>query len=566
MTYQKRRPVLSQLMRTKHLIFALAVIILLILIAFPLGIMFYKSFVVEGQLSFGNYVEVFTERRNLAPVINTIKLGGLTVILSTVIGVAAAWLVARTDLPHKGLLDTLFLTPYMIPPFIGAIAWIQLLSPRVGYLNRFWVQLFNTPQTPFNIYSLAGIVWVMSLHNYPFVYIIVRGALERMDPSLEEVAHMSGAGRLRVMWDITLRLVMPSITGGMLIVFIYTIANFGIPALIGMRARFFVLTTQIYSYIYTGDFSGIKLAASLSTLLMFIAGAGVILNRWYLRRKQYTVISGKSVRPNLVRLRRWRTPVFILVLIFFVIAVIAPLISVFSSAFLRAWGVSFTLENLTFDNFYYILFEYDLTRLAIRNSVVLALSAATLTTIIGSIAAYINVKTDLRGRQLLDVLATLPYAIPGTVVALSMILAWSGAYRINLYNTFWIILVAYIARYMFFAFRNVSSSLSQIHPSLEEVAMVSGADWLRNFRDIIVPLIKPGLIASWFLIFMPTLRELTISILLWGPRTPTIGVAVFEMQDAGYYQNSAALASIILLVVLIGNYLLRKVMGVKISM
>jgi iron(III) transport system permease protein len=167
----------------------------------------------------------------------------------------------------------------------------------------------------------------------------------------------------------------------------------------------------------------------------------------------------------------------------------------------------------------------------------------------------------------LDFLATLPYSIPGTVVAIAMILAWTGQFGINLYNTFWIILVAYVARYMFFAFRNVSASLEQIHPSLEEAARVSGATWLRNFRDIIVPLVRPGLVASFLLVFMPTLRELTISVFLVGPKTTTIGVAVYNLQEEGLYQISAALASLVIVIVFLGNYLVRKVtkVGTKTS-
>jgi len=547
----------------KHILFAVVVIVLFVAIVFPLSQIFIKSFTAEGRMTLQNYSEVFSERRNYAPFFNTLIFAALTVTLSTLIGVPAAWLIARTDLPHKGLLETLFLLPYMIPPFIGAIAWIQLLSPRVGLINRIWMHIFNTTSGPFNIYSLFGVVWVMSLHNYPYIYLSVRGALERMDPSLEEAGYMSGVGRFKVSKDITLSMVLPSITGGMLMVFVDTISNFGIPALIGMQARFYVLTTQIYSYLYAGDFSGIKLAAALSTVLMFLAAACVMLNRWFLSKDLYEVISGKSTQPNMVQLRKLKTPIMVLLSLFFIIVVIAPFFAVFSNAFIKAWGLPFRWGNLTLDNFHYILFEYDLTRLAIKNSFLLGISCATITTFIGAIAAYISEKTNLKGRQIIEMLVTLPHSIPGTVVALSMILAWSGAFVLNLYNTFWIILISYIARYLFFAFRNAASSLKQIHPSLEEAARISGADWLSNFRDVILPLIRPGLLAGWFLVFMPTLRELTISILLWGPKTPTIGVAVFEMQDAGYYTSSAALASLILLVVLIGNYLIKKLFRVR---
>jgi iron(III) transport system permease protein len=439
----------------------------------------------------------------------------------------------------------------------------------VGYINKFFMGVFGMHHAPFNIYSMLGIVWVMALYNYPFVFITVRGALERMDPSLEEVARVSGARRFRVMRDITLPLVTPAIISGMLLVFVFTIANFGIPAIIGMRSRIYVLTTQIYRYmqIYMGGFGGVKLATALSTLLMLTAGAGLLLSRKILRRKKYTIIAGKSVRPNVVELGRWKYPILGVLAVFIFITIVAPLTSVFLTSFLKAWGLPIKPENLSLKNYRYILFGYAYTQMAIKNSFLLALSAATATTLLGSIIAYIVVKTRLKGRRLLDFLATLPYSIPGTVVAIAMILAWTGQFKITLYNTFWIILIAYIARYMFFAFRNVSASLEQIHPSLEEAARVSGATWLRNFRDIIVPLVRPGLVASFLLVFMPTLRELTISVFLVGPKTTTIGVAVYNLQEEGLYQTSAALASLVIVIVFLGNYFVRKItkVGTKTS-
>lgn len=547
---------------SQHLVLTSVVLIMLVLIAFPLALLLWNSVRAEGAFALRHYAGVFTETRNFKPFLNTLKLGGLTVLTSAIIALPAAYLVARTDLPLKGLIETLFILPYMIPPFLGAMAWIHLLAPRVGYLNQIWMGLFDTVG-PFDIYGLWGIVWVMTLHNYPFMYFTARSALERMEPSLEESARICGAGRIRVARGITLPLISPALGAGALLVFVYTIANFGIPALIGMQARFFVLTTRIYSYIYTGDFTGVKQAAALSTVLMLVAGTAVVVNRLVLRKKEFTVVTGKGARPPRVKLGRWKVPVLGTLALFFAVIILLPVGAIFSSALLKAWGLPLARENLSLENFRYVLFEYDLTQKALRTSFLLALCAATATTILGSLAAYVQVKTRVKGRHMLDLLATLPYAVPGTVIGLAMILAWSGAIAINLYNTFWIILIAYVARYLTFPFRNVGAMLRQVHPSLEEAATVCGAGWLRRFRDVIVPLIKPGLVASWFLVFIPTLRELTISILLWGPKTPTIGVAVFEMQDAGDYTSAAALGALILVVVVAGNLVLRRVLNVR---
>lgn len=551
------------MLKPRQMIFLVAVLLLLFLVALPLSLLFFKSFVRDGVLTMANYVEVFSEPKNYAPLWNTVKLGLWTVLLATALGLPLGWLVARTDLPGRRWLETLCLLPYMLPPFIGAIAWTQLLAPRVGYLNKLWTMITGLRSSLFNIYSFEGIVWVLGMYTFPFVFLTVRGALERMNPSLEEVARISGAGKLRVLKDITIPLVMPSILAGMILSFLYSISNFGVPALIGMRARVFVITTQIFRYIYQrADFSGIRLATALSVLLVGVAGLVLALNRWVLSRQHgAAIISGKSVRPTIVELGRWRHPIAVGVHLLMAFLVLAPLVSVLLSSFLKAWGLPIRWENLTFRNYAYILFDYDLTKRAILNSLLLAVSAATVTTLVGGILAYITTKTRIKGRQALDFLSTLPHSIPGTVVALAMILAWSGQFKINLYNTFWIILVAYITRYLFYSFRNISAALVQIHPSLEEAARISGAGWLQNFRDIVVPLIKPGLIAGWLLVFMPTLRELTVSILLYGPKTPTISVAVFELQDAGYYHIAAALSVIIVAVLLVCNYVARKLIG-----
>jgi iron(III) transport system permease protein len=539
------------------LVLGSATIILLIIVAFPLLLLLIKSFEYEGAFSLKNYLLAFGSARNYFALWNTIKLGIATTVLSVLIGAPLAWLVVRTNLPFRNIFRTLFLIPYMIPPFVGAIAWSQLLSPRNGYFNKIIQHLFGLNDYIFNINSMPGLIWVMTLYFFPFVFITTAGALERMDPTLEEVAYVSGAGTFRVMREITLPLMIPSIAGGALLAFVASIANFGIPALIGMPGRIHVLTTRIYSLMYSGGFGGIKRSLALSSILMITAIVGLFFNIFYLKKRQFTIIAGKSMRPNIVDLRQWKIPLFLIACLIVLIIVVAPFSSIFLTSFLKGWGAKIALENFTLENYKYILFEYDLTREAMKNSFLFAFTAATASIFLGSLVAYIVVKTESRMGKFLDILATIPYTIPGTVVAIAMILAWSGTYGPNLYNTFWIILVAYIARYISFAIRSTISSLKQVHDSLEEASRISGAGWLTTFKNITLPLIKPGMIAGWFLIFMPTLRELTMSILLWSPKTVTIGVAVFEMQEAGYFQISAALAGILLIVVLVGNFLIK---------
>jgi iron(III) transport system permease protein len=556
---------LQKRFRVDPIILGSAFAIIAIIVVFPFTLLFLNSFRVDGVFTLQNYATVFQAKRNYTALLNSLQLGFFTSLFSVLLGAPLAWLVTRTNLPFARLFKTLFILPYMIPPFIGAIAWSQLLNRRNGYVNRLAQSIFGIQGYVFNVNTMPGLIWVMALYLYPFVFITVVGALERMDPTLEEAARTCGSRTMKIMKDITLPLVAPSIAGGALLVFASSIANFGIPALIGMQGRVFVLTTMIYSYMHSGGFKGISMAASLSIMLMGISVGALLLNNLYLKKKQYTLISGKSMRPKTLSLGRWKIPCFVLACVIVFVTVILPFFSIVLTSLLDAWGADITWENLTLRNYKYILFDYRLTRDALKNSFLLAISSATICMILGSLIAYISIKTKIKGRKLLETISLIPYTIPGTVVAIAMILAWSGGFGINLYNTFWILLVAYVAHYLAFAVRTTSASLEQIHSSLEEAARVSGGSWTTSLKDIVIPLIRPGLVAGWFLIFMPTLRELTMSILLWGPRTVTIGVAVFEMQEAGYVQISAAFATLLLIIVIAGNLLVKKLTRGKIG-
>ena len=549
---------------TGHLFMGVPALLLFLFVAFPISLIFIQSVLSEaGTFTVGFLQRVFEVKSNYMSLMNTLTISLLTVFFTILIGCPLAWVVTRTDMPLKGVFKTLFIIPYMIPPFIGAIAWGFLLSPRTGFVNKFLMALFNSNTPPFNIYTYGGVVFVMSLYFYPYVFITVTGALDRMDPSLEEAARSSGSGRFRMVRDITLPLVAPSISAGALLVFIAACSNFGIPALIGSEGRVYVLTTRIFYYIYSGGFEGLQMASSLSIFLVITSALALLANRWYLRKKQFTIIAGKSMRPNVVSLGKYRIPFLIGCSLFSFATMLAPLLCVVLISLLKAYGVDIAWKNLTLANYKYVLFEYELTRASMWNSIRLSLTAATFLTVIGSLIAYIIVRTKLTGRRILEFLSTLPYSIPGTVLAIGMILAFSGKFGINLYNTIWILLIAYTARYMAFAVKSVGASLEQVHMSLEEASRISGAGWARTFKDIVAPLVKPGLIAAWFLAFMPMLRELTTSVLLFGPETRTIGVAVYEFQDAGYYESAAALATLVIIVIFAGNFLLKRITGGK---
>jgi iron(III) transport system permease protein len=528
----------------------------LVLVIYPLWQVFYRSFLHHGVFSLQNYHKVFTHPTYYRALLNSIWISLAAAVLCMGIGTLLAFLVVRTDLPYKRMLRTMVVLPYAIPSFFSAIAWIQLLGPQ-GYLTRFIVNLIGWETAPWNIYSAGGIVFVLSAHYFVLVFITVAGALERMDASLEEAARTSGANSLRIMGEITLPLVLPAILAGGLLAFIGSIANFGIPALLGMRARFFVLTTSIYYALAIPDF---PLATALSGMLVIVALAFLTLQLWLQKGEgKYTVIGGKSVHPAELKVGSAKTGIFLCATVFVLLISIVPVLSMFLTAVLKYWGAPLVPTSFTLEHFAYIL-NLDTGKRAIFNSLVLAALAATLTMFVGTIISYMHVKTRLTGSRLLDFLATIPYAVPHTVIAIAVILAWSRP-PVSLYGTLWIILAAYVAIYIPFAVRTTNSTLQQIHDSLEEAARVSGAGLLQRLRDVILPLARPGMVAGWVLVFMPALRELTISILLYAHGTETIGVVVYNLQDAGYREVAAALACIVIVLLIAGNMLIRRMTG-----
>ncbi len=527
-----------------------------ILIVLPIVLLFLSSFYANGEFSIASYTDTFSRRSNIKSALNTIYLSVLTTIFATVIGSVLAWIVARTDVPGRSILKTLLMIPYMIPPFIGAMGWMFLFG-RGGYANRLSEALFG--KELFNVHTFEGLVLVMTMYMYPPVFITVYTALMNMDASLEEAGRICGAKLNKVMRSISLPLVMPSILSGALLVFAMTASNFGIPALIGMPGRIHVLTTRIMSYMASGTERGMNRATALSVVLIGIAVGGLLLNNLVVSKSaKFTTISGKSSRPALVKLGKAKPLVTSLVWIFVSFAVFLPMFSLLLTSFWKAWGLPFKLSSFTFKNFYNVLFVDENTTTAIKNSFTFAVISATVVTAIGSMVAYFSVRDRGIVSKFMDLVSTLPQAIPGTALAVAMILTWSGKFGVNLYNTMWLIIIAYTARYLFLSVRTVSGAVKQVHVSLEEAGRSAGARPLRVVFDITLPILKTALISSWALVFMPTFRELTISILLYGPTTRTIGVTIYELQEGGEYQMASAFATIVLLIAFVLQYLINR--------
>lgn len=550
--------------QAKWSVIAIAVAVLVIFTVLPMAYLVLRSFAVEGGWSAENYKVVYGSAVNMRALVNTIKISLLVTLISVLISFPLAWLVGRTNLPARGMFRTLFVATYMIPPYVGAIAWTQLLSPNTGYLNEWLVKVFGLSQSPFDIYTMSGLIWCMTIFHLPFAFIAISRALEKMDPSLEEASRVSGASPLSTLFRVTLPLMFPSIVAGGVLVFISVGSAFGIPAIIGMPGQIEVLTTRIVTYVYMGTGKGIKEATALAVSLMIVANVILYGMTALLTRKEYVTISGKSTRPGIVDLGIWKWPITAAVSLYAFVSVVLPMASIFVTSLIKSLSRPITLDNMTLRTWLAVV-KNDQYMDPLINSFILAAVAATLCTVIALLVAYFLVKTKVKGRRLPDSLATLGGATPSIVISLALILTFSGEFGLNLYSTMSILVVAYMVKYLTMAVRTIAASLTQVHVSLEEAALNSGASWLRTLKDILLPLISPSIVAGWFLVFMPSFYELTMSILLYGAKTKTIGVLLYELQTYADPQDASVLAVIVLLIVLISNIILRKISKGQIS-
>lgn len=538
------------------IILSIGYLILFALCIYPFAVLIQKIIWIDGKLTFKYFVDTFNNASTLKAILNTIWVSLATSIVGLMMALPMSWLLTRTNLKNVNRWRSLFCLPYAIPPYIGAIAWIYLANPNNGILNL----LFNTKA--FNIYSFTGLVWVMASSLYAFILLSLLAALDRMDPSLEEAARLSGASPIRVFKDITLPLIRPAMLSGILLVMLASAASFGVPAMIGNPASIYLVTTRIYTFQKMGSLSGIYQSGALSTILLILAILTLFINQLILRKASYQTVSGKSARPSLIELGKYKNLVNWLLRILFSILFVLPIIGIVITALNKKQGV-FALSNFGVQNFIKLFAEIPETPTAFFNSTILAIGSAVICCLVAMILSYIQWKTKIKGRQSVEIIASLPYSTPGTVLALAFILSFSSqlfGLPFPLYNTLLMIGLVYISKYLNFAIRTIGDGYRQIDDTLAEAARVSGASWLKTLTTIWFPLMKPSLVASFFLILMPAFSELTMTILLTGPGLETVGTVLFQLQEYADVSGggSAVLALVIILVVAGSNFLVRK--------
>ncbi|MGZ5032218.1 MAG: ABC transporter permease [Usitatibacter sp.] len=532
---------------------ALCVAITVYLALVPLGFLLWQSFFtpqtaeVPARFTLGNYVEAYGSAETLRLFWNSVKFAVGASFFAFVIGTGLAWMNERTNTPFKSLFYALSIIPLIIPGILFTVAWILLASPKIGIVNLVLKTGFGVDEPLFDIYSMPGMIWVDGLHYSPMAFLLMSAAFRSMDPALEESAMMSGANVLQVAQRVTLRLVWPAIFATILILFVRSIESFEVPALLGLPVGIQVFTSSIYQAVHKYP-SQVGLASSYAVTLLAITTIGVYFqSRLSSRGSKYATMTGKGFRPRQIDLGRWRWFTAGLFILYFVLIVVLPFAVLLWSSFQRFYTVPSmqALHNLTLDPYRFILSYPNLTR-SVWNSLLLAVGSATLIMLVTSVICWIVVKTKLPGRWLLDSVASLPMVYPGLVLGLAIMIFYLN-FDIGVYGTIWIMFIAYITRFMPYGLRYNTTSMLQIHRELEESAQMSGASWGTTFRRIILPLLKPGLMAGWIYIMIVSIRELSSSILLYSPGTEVVSIVIWELWENGQYVELSALGVLFIL-------------------
>lgn len=530
---------------------------LFFLVLLPPAYLFINSFtdssgvLFPGGFTLGNYIQVLTHPEITNLLANSLFFACGSACLACMNGILLAWLFERTDLPFKFLIFSLILIPLVIPGVLFTISWVFLLSPRTGIINHFLVLAAGLASPPFNIYSFGGMIWVEGVANTPLVFLLMKGIFRTLNRTWEEIAYLSGANKRQVFFLINLPLVKPALFSVWLLVFIKGFTEFDVPAVIGLPAGYRVITSHIYTLLrnYPVDY---QLASAFSMLLVMIILLAVWLNKSIFREPlRYATIKGEGYRQSARERGRWTYIALIAVILYLFISVVMPfLILLWSSLqpYYEAPGIE-SLKNLTLDN-YATLFRYPNISGAVLRSVWLSITAGVIVMVLSIVTSMYTVRSRLPGKCLLDGLVTLPMIFPGVVLGTAIILVYLRL-PLPVYGTVLLLLIGYVTHGLPYGVRYTSSALLQIHPELEEAALVCGATKLQQVCKITLPLLRASLISGFLYIIVLTMRNLSTALLLYKPGSEVLSVAVWDLWTTGGYVTLSALGSLLILVLLL---------------
>ncbi len=540
MSAARRLPLAAPSQRVDWLPWAVGALTVFVLVAFliyPIGKTVLASFIRSGDdFAFANFTLVNFARLG-EPAYrdafwHSIVVSVSTTLVATLLALPAAYAVARVRMPLRNLILALSVIPIIAPPFIGAYAWILLLG-RNGMITQFaedWLGI-GLP----TIYGPFGIVLALSLHFFPFVFLLAQGALSAGDPYIEESAEVMGARRARILRSITFPLILPAIGAGAIIVFVRALGNFGTPALLG--ANYYVMPTLIY-YQIQGYFN-LNGAAALSIVNVLLTLCAILLLAWVNRKKRFVTVTSVTRRAKQHTGLGARVAANVYVWLLLLVALLPQIVIVFTS-FAEKWTTTALPERYGLGNYRYVLEDLGA---AVENSLILAGGATALCVIFGTLTAYTSVRRRFVGKWALDLTVMLPFVMPGIITGVAFLTTFnSGA--VVLAGTAWILMLAFFTRRLAYVFRSVSASISQLDNKIEEAAMVCGATWGRTMRTVTVPLVAPGILAGAILVFASLITELSITILLYSARWKTLSVQIFDHLTASEELAASAIGAV----------------------
>lgn len=474
-------------------------------------------------------------------ILNTVMVGVFSTALAVAIGGTLAIVLIRINTPGRQVLERLMSLPLYITPLLTAIAWSWLGSPRGGLINKFAREVLGLSDGLVNLHSPAGVIVVAALSYVPLVFLLVGGALRGMDPSLEDSARVHGASPFHAFRLVTAPLVLPAVLGSALLVFVQAIGLFSVPAVLGMPSSFYVATTEIYRLLDNYP-PRVGQAAAWGLVLLAVTVGLVALQSAILNRRSFVTITGKAFRPRLVQLGGVRYLLAALAWLYIALAVALPVLTLVWAASISFLTVDLSLMEFSAKHFRYILFDYPKTYLALQNSLLLGAATATIVCALGLAISWVVIRTRSRARTYLDQVSMFPLSTPAMVFALGLLWVYVGLKVFPIYGTIWILLVAYVTHYLPFGVRAANGALRQLHPELEDAARVSGASWMKTIRLVTFPLTRPTLTATWMLMFILAMQEVSSSILLYSSRSIVLSVVVFDLWEAGNASGLAALS------------------------
>jgi iron(III) transport system permease protein len=529
------------------------------LVGLPLGWLAYYALTdAEGAFTLANLERLLTDETLRAPLQISLFVATCVGLISTLVAAPLAWLVARTDMPARGLVRALVTASFVTPPFLGAIAWEILAAPNSGLLNHWYRALYDLPPFVhlFDVYSVTGLIFVDTCYAFPFCFVLIANALDRMPGDMEDASAILGARAWRTALMITLPLALPAVLAGMLVAFLRSLTIFGTAAILALPGGFHTVTTKIWSLFQYPPNPGLAAAASVPLLLLTVAL--VRLQGWALGRRGYAVVGGKASAPRLLALKRWRWPALALCLLVLCNPIGLPYLALLKAAISTTLAEPLTPQNLTLKHLRFVLFEFSPTRLALQNTVILSVLTATLGTALALVIAYVTSRKLIAGHRVLGFLATAPVAIPGIVLGVGLFLAYTRGPFV-LYGTIWILFLAYLTIELPAAYQQLQSAFHSIHPELEEAGRLFGAGRMRTLKDIVTPLLKSGVVAAWCFIFIGVMRELSAAIMLFTAQTKVISVVIYDLNESGDLGAISVLGILLLVVTFVVVFIAQKV-------